>query len=247
MMEIGSPSWLEIIVQGAARMGLTVSPGQAHQFAVHGKSLLEWNQKINLTTINKPEQIAVKHFLDAIVPLDRLPAQGRLLDIGTGGGFPALPLKVMRPDLSMTLIDGIRKKVNFVKHVIRLLGLADIQALQVRAEALVHDKGWSGGFEIIVCRALADLEDVLDLAVPLLAPQGCIIAYQGPQQSGSAPDDNDGTILTHGARRFRTTIHHYRLPYIGDPRSITIIEPAPYNPTDSTNSMNPTDPSGAGR
>jgi 16S rRNA (guanine527-N7)-methyltransferase len=223
-MEIGSPSWLEIIVEGAARMGLTVTAGQARQFALHGRCLLEWNRKINLTAITKPQDIAVKHFLDAIAPMVHLPAQGHLLDIGTGGGFPGLPLKVMMPELSMTLIDGVRKKINFVKHVIRQLQLEDIQASHVRAEALGRNRACAGGFQMIVCRALADLDHLLYLAVPLLAPEGRIIAYRGPQQSTPSTADADGAHLTCGNRRFRTAVHHYRLPYIGDARSITVLQ-----------------------
>jgi 16S rRNA (guanine527-N7)-methyltransferase len=223
-MEIGSSGWLDMIVEGAAQMGLKVASGQALQFARHAQSLLEWNRKINLTAITEPDEIAVKHFLDAIAPLELLPTQGCLLDIGTGGGFPGLPLKVIRPELSMTLIDGIRKKVNFVKHVIRLLGLHDIEALQVRAEDLRRDTQFAGRFDIIVCRALADLDKVLDLAVPLLAPQGCVVTYQGPWQSGLTSDGIESTILIHGTRRFRTSVHDYRLPFIGDARSITILQ-----------------------
>ena len=216
-MEIGSSSWLDIIVQGAARMGVTVTADQARQFALHGRSLLEWNRKINLTAITEPEEIAVKHFLDAIAPLNHLPARGQLLDIGTGGGFPGLPLKVMAPGLSMTLIDGIRKKINFVKHVIRQLQLQNIQALQTRAEELVRDSGSAGRFDIIVGRALADLDRLLDLAVPLLAPQGRIIAYQGPHDAHDA-------LIIRASRRFRTTVHQYHLPLIGDPRALTILQ-----------------------
>jgi 16S rRNA (guanine527-N7)-methyltransferase len=216
-MEIGSPSWLDIIVQGAARMGMAVTVEQARQFALHGRSLLEWNRRINLTAITKPEEIAVKHFLDAIAPLNHLPARGLLLDIGTGGGFPGLPLKVMAPELSMTLIDSIRKKINFVKHVIRQLDLQDIQALQTRAEELGRDSGYAGRFDVIVGRALADLDKFLDLAVPLLAPRGRIIAYQGPQDAHDA-------VITRASRRLRTVVHHYHLPFIGDPRSLTILQ-----------------------
>jgi 16S rRNA (guanine527-N7)-methyltransferase len=223
-MEIGSSNWLDFIVEGAAQMGLTVTAGQARQFALHGRCLLEWNRKINLTAITKPEDIAVKHFLDAIAPMVHLPAQGRLLDIGTGGGFPGLPLKVMMPQLSMTLIDGTRKKVNFVKHIIRQLELENIQALQVRAESLGRNRGYASGFQIVVCRALAEMDNLLDLAVPFLSPQGRIIAYQGSQRNTPSTADADGAHLTCGNRRFRTAVHHYRLPYIGDARAITIIE-----------------------
>jgi 16S rRNA (guanine527-N7)-methyltransferase len=223
-MEIGSPDWLDIIVEGAARMGLTVTESQARQFAVHGQCLLEWNRRINLTAITRPEDVAVKHFLDAIAPLVHLPAQGRLLDIGTGGGFPGLPLKVMRPELSVTLIDGVRKKINFVKHVIRQLGLENIQALQVRAEALECDRAYAGGFQMIVCRALADPERLFELAAPLLAPGGRIVAYQGPQGSGPSASEAHSTCLTLGERRFNATTYHYCLPFFGDARSVAVLE-----------------------
>lgn len=223
-MEIGSADWLDIIVQGAAQMGLTVTGDQVRQFALHGQCLLEWNRKVNLTTITKPEDVAVKHFLDAIAPTALLPAHGRLLDIGTGGGFPGLPLKVMIPELSMTLIDGVRKKINFVKHVIRQLELENIQALQARAEEMGRDKAFAGGFQVIVCRAVADLDQLLGLAVPLLAPRGRIVAYQGPRRSTPSATDADGAQLSWGNRRFQTTVHDYHLPYIGDARSIIILQ-----------------------
>jgi 16S rRNA (guanine527-N7)-methyltransferase len=223
-MEIGSPDWLDVIVEGAARMGLTVTESQARQFAIHGQCMLEWNRRINLTAITRPEDVAVKHFLDAIAPLVHLPAQGRLLDIGTGGGFPGLPLKVMRPELSVTLIDGVRKKINFVKHVIRQLGLENIQALQVRAEALGCDRSFMGGFQVVVCRALADLDKLIDLAAPFLTPQGCIVAYQGPRPGTPSATRADGAQLTCGSRRFKTTVHDYRLPVIGDARSVMVLQ-----------------------
>lgn len=223
-MEIGSPSWLDIIMDGAAQMGLAVTVDQARQFAVHGRCLLEWNRSINLTAITKPEDVAVKHFLDAIAPLAHLPAHGRLLDIGTGGGFPGLPVKVMRPELFVTLIDGIRKKVNFVKYVIRQLELENIRALQARAEEMGRDMAYTGGFQTIVSRALAEPDHFLGLAAPLLAPQGRVIAYQGPHRSTSSETTPDGAYLTCGNRRFQVTVQHYRLPFIEDPRAIIILQ-----------------------
>ena len=224
-MEIGSPGWLDMITQGAAQMGLTVTAHQAHQFSVHGRCLLDWNRSINLTAITKPEDVAVKHFLDSIAPLAHFPVNGRLLDIGTGGGFPGLPVKVMRPELSMTLIDGVRKKVNFVKHVIRQLELEDIRVLQARAEDLGRDKACMGGFQMIIGRALTDPDKLLNLAAPLLGTRGRIIAYQGPRQGAPSPKCADSAQLVCGGRRFRATVHGYRLPFIGDARSITVFEP----------------------
>ena len=138
---IGSDAWIDLLVQGADRLGHSLSPDQARQMALHVQLLLEWNQRTNLTAITDPVHVAVKHCLDAIAPLHLLPEEGALLDIGTGGGFPGIPLKIMRPDLDMTLIDSVRKKISFVNHVIRQLHLPRIEALHVRAQTLAEQIG----------------------------------------------------------------------------------------------------------
>jgi hypothetical protein len=111
-----SSEWKKMVLRGARQLGIVLTPGQLDCFAQHATLLLEWNRKINLTAIVDPAEMAVKHYLDAIAPIKHIPLQGHLLDIGTGGGFPGIPLKVMRPDQPMTLIDGVRKKISFVKQ-----------------------------------------------------------------------------------------------------------------------------------
>jgi 16S rRNA (guanine527-N7)-methyltransferase len=221
-VEIGSETWLELLIEGAARLGVAMNREQAGQLALHGRQLLEWNQKVNLTAITDPEQIAVKHFLDAIAPLNHIPAHGRILDIGTGGGFPGLPLKVMRPGIPMTLIDGVRKKISFVQEMIRQLGLQRIEALHTRAEALAGQAAYAQGFQTIVCRALTDMDRIVKLAVPLLAPGGCILAYKGPQAKAPAGSADRPASIDAGGRRFRATLMAYRLPRLGDPRTIVV-------------------------
>ena len=129
-MQIGSDLWRQLIVKGAAEYDIDVTPLQADQFARHAGLLLEWNRKINLTAIVDPVQVAVKHYLDALIPLTHIPHDGPLLDVGTGAGFPGLVLKIMRPDQPMALIDGSRKKISFIKTIIRQLGLPQIEAIQ---------------------------------------------------------------------------------------------------------------------
>ena len=224
-MQIGSQEWTAMLSEGAARMGLTVRPAQAAQFATHARLLLEWNRKINLTAITDPTQVAVKHYLDAIAPLDHIPPGGRLLDIGTGGGFPGIPLKVMRPDQPMTLIDGVRKKVNFVKHVIRALRLNRIEALHTRAEDLKNDGQHSTGFEVIVCRALADPDAAIQLALPLLAEKGCLLVYHGPRAAVQHADSQFSVSINEHHCRLQRQTHTYKLPFLGDDRSVLILKP----------------------
>ena len=233
-----SAQWIEIVLQGAAQLGIDLDRTQAGLFSRHAALLLEWNRKINLTAIVDPARMAVKHYLDAVAPLNHIPAHGRLLDIGTGAGFPGIPLKIMRPEQPMTLIDGVRKKISFVKQAIRQLELPNIEAIQIRAEALAKTRDGDdfmrfstekriksspslvSPYDVIVCRALTDLQAVITLADPLLAPNGCIVAYQGPGQ-GTQPEKTDAGKTCFGYQR---QVHAYQLPILGDARKVTILQ-----------------------
>lgn len=188
-MKIGSDQWIRMVLDGATRLNLEISAQQAAQFAMHAQWLMEWNRKINLTAITDSEEVGVKHFLDAVAPMAHIPDEGHLLDMGTGGGFPGIPLKIMRPAQPMTLIDSVRKKISFVKHVIRHLSLENIEALHTRAEDMVKPGSDRGKYDVVVCRALADVEGAVNLALPLLKPSGKIVLYQGPRKNmGVVPD-----------------------------------------------------------
>jgi 16S rRNA (guanine527-N7)-methyltransferase len=217
MIKIGSDRWIDLVLDGARQLDVAVRHDQACQFAQHAQWLLQWNRKVNLTAITDSVQVAVKHFLDAIAPIQYIPAQGHLLDIGTGGGFPGIPLKILRPDQPMTLIDSVRKKANFVKHVIRQLALDGIEASHIRAEVLSLEYSGRGRFAVVVCRALADLKGAVRLAAPLLTPNGRIILYQGPQRC--LPDR-----LVVNEETYRHTTVTYSLPFIGDARRISVLE-----------------------
>ena len=156
-MDIGSQAWKDTIVEGAEQLGIDVQAGQADQFAAHALILKEWNQKINLTAIDSPMDMAVKHFLDSIISSRYIKPGSRLLDVGSGAGFPGIPLKVMIPSLDVILVDATRKKVSFLNHVIRRLHLSHITAIHSRIEDLQQE--WEGRFDVIVCRAFSSLDD----------------------------------------------------------------------------------------
>ena len=219
-MQIGSDAWIAKLIEGAGRLGHRLEAQQAHMMARHAQLLGEWNRRINLTAISDPLEVAVKHCLDAIAPLHLLPPDGKLLDIGTGGGFPGIPLKIMRPDLDMTLIDAVRKKISFVNHVIRCLGLSRIEALHVRAEALAGEQRFQGRYTVIVCRALADLTKVARLALPLLSGQGKIVVYQGPRDRSALGLDGSGP----GHHFLPAETVFYQLPFLGDKRQVAVLQ-----------------------
>ena len=228
VMQIGSKEWSDLIIDGAATFDIVLDHSHTDQFAIHAAELVKWNRKINLTTITNPLEVAVKHVLDSLTAA-RLITPGKiLLDIGSGGGFPGIPLKVLMPSLSVTLIDASRKKISFLKHVIRSLKLNNIEALHIRAEDLAADATYAQSYDVIISRALSSLKLLCRLALPLLMDEGVIIALKGDvvneelnDLQGRGLDDVDDSQTV--GRQFSVTVEKYNLPFLNSIRSIIII------------------------
>jgi 16S rRNA (guanine527-N7)-methyltransferase len=227
-MQIGSKEWSDLIIDGAATFDIVLDQSHTDQFAIHAAELVKWNQKTNLTAITDPLEVAVKHFLDSLPAVKFIPMDVTLLDIGSGGGFPGLPLKVLMPSLSVTLIDASRKKVSFLKHVIRTLKLDNIEALHMRAEDLANDPLYLDRFNVIVSRAVSSLKLFCRLALPLLVEDGVMIALKGGSvndevndlQGRGLVDGGDGKTVD---RQFCLTVEKFQLPFLSSARSIIII------------------------
>jgi 16S rRNA (guanine527-N7)-methyltransferase len=219
-MEIGSREWQNLITDGARDLGIEIDEGVTASFSIYALELINWNRKINLTAITNPRQIAIRHFLDSLAPAGFIPDRARLLDIGSGGGFPGIPLKILKPSISALLIDAVRKKINFLKHVLRTLLLEDIAALQIRSENLLKDHAHAYSFDVIISRALSDLRPFVNSALPLLASQGKIIAMKaavGQKELDAVRADLPGD-------RYSLDVENYRLPSIDALRSIVIVK-----------------------
>jgi len=228
-MEIGSEEWSRIIIDGAGEFGLAISSQQIQQLTLHTKELLFWNRKTNLTAITAPYEVAVKHILDSLACTAFLPATGTLLDIGSGGGFPAIPLKIVCPSLSLWMIDASRKKANFLKHIIRTLTLDDSQAHHLRAEDMACDDRYPHYFDVIVSRALSSLETFMNLALPLLKPGGLLICLKGPgvqaEIEAETRRQSGGSDATAGQRHIlRIEEKKYALPFLKEQRILVIIK-----------------------
>lgn len=180
-MEIGSKEWQQLIINESEPFDIHIDRSATQKFAVYAAELMKWNRKTNLTAITNPKDVAVKHFLDSIIPSRHIAAGSRVLDIGSGGGFPGIPLKILMPELSVTLIEASRKKVSFLKHAIRTLKLENIEACQSRAEIYARQPAACNSFDIIISRALGSIETIITLAAPLLAEKGIIIAMKGAE------------------------------------------------------------------
>ncbi len=181
-------SWQEILAAGMSGMGRPLDADQIDRFALFVDELKRWNKRINLTAITSDREIVVKHLLDSLTLTSILPSTGRLLDIGSGGGFPTIPLAIVLPGLSITSVDAVGKKIIFQRHIGRLLSLTNLTAIHARAETLADSD--PGGFDWIVSRAFSSVPLFARLALPVLKQDGTIVAMKGREgeQEASAAE-----------------------------------------------------------
>ena len=227
-MKIGSKEWSELIIEGARSFDLDLERHHTDLFAVHARELLHWNKTINLTRITDPSEVAIKHFVDSLAAAGHLIPGSTLLDIGSGSGFPGIPLKVVLPSVSVTLIDASRKRVSFLKHVIRTLKLSDIEACHIRVEDLAMEPGHFERFGFIVSRALTDLKSFVSQASSLLKGDGVIIAFKGQVEQRklkmlNAKGLNIGADGGASQQQYLITHQRYSLSGLGSKRSIVFI------------------------
>lgn len=173
---------IESIVPLCAEFGVCLTDTMVEQLNTYGNLLLEWNEKINLTAITEPKEVLYKHFYDCILFLKHtdLPKNASLVDVGTGAGFPGMVLKIVRPDLKVTLLDSLNKRLVFLNDVIEKLGLSDIKTLHLRAEEAGKSKQYRESFDFVTARAVAALPVLLELCIPLLKVGGKFVAMKGP-------------------------------------------------------------------
>ncbi len=219
---VASEGWKKILRDGSAEMGLAIGRAESDCLGLHAAELMKFNQKMNLTAIREPVKVAANHYLDSLAALPFLPSEGRLLDIGSGGGFPGIPLKVLRPGLRLVLIDSSRKKVSFLKHAIRTLKLEGAQAVQARAQELSEQDGFARSFDIVVSRALCKLEDFFSMGRPFLNAGGRMLGWKG----GDVADELKGLqdrLQDPDIARFSIQVHSYLLPLTHGKRSLVIL------------------------
>jgi 16S rRNA (guanine527-N7)-methyltransferase len=195
----------EHIVNGSNELGVRVSGHQADMMMTHAKQLMIWNKKTNLTAIKDPMQIAEKHFIDSIAAISFFGNEKTLVDMGAGGGFPGIVIKIMNPDLKVVMIDSSRKKINFLKHVIRTLHLENIDAIHSRVEDLHENDMYKEKFDAIISRAFTELSGFVAMAFPFLSKGGSIYAMKGK----NADQEITPAILN----RFDLKSNHYQLPF----------------------------------
>jgi 16S rRNA (guanine527-N7)-methyltransferase len=169
----------ELLVKGASHFGIRLGERVVEAFDLYLRELVKWNEKMNLTAIRSEKGVVLKHFLDSMSVFPHLPKISFLLDIGSGAGFPGIPLKMIQPSLEVTLIDSVRKKVDFQRHIIRKLGLKGVFTIHGRVQDQEILKMMQGQFEAVISRAFADLKTLLPFALPFVQKGGFVLAMRG--------------------------------------------------------------------
>lgn len=178
---------MELLRAGAGEWGLELSPEQIEAFEIYYRELVAWNEKVNLTSITDYEEVQAKHFLDSLSCLQVLgdcPAEMSCIDIGSGAGFPGLPIKIVQPNMVLTLLEATGKKAAFLDHIVERLGLTEVQVLRARAEDLGQDAKYRESFQVALARAVAELAVLVEYALPLLQLDGVFVAQKGSEVEG---------------------------------------------------------------
>ena len=162
------------------KINIEISDKQIEKFFDYMNLLLEWNEKINLTAITEPEDIILKHFVDCATILKYIKDEDKIIDIGTGAGFPGIPLKILNEKLDITLMDSLNKRINFLNEIINKLDLKNIVAIHARAEELARNKEYREKFDIATSRAVANLSTLSEYMLPMTKINGQSICMKGP-------------------------------------------------------------------
>jgi 16S rRNA (guanine527-N7)-methyltransferase len=210
----------DLLKSGAEEIGVKLTPDQVADFTVYLHELLAWNKKVNLTAITKEEDVIVKHFLDSLILLKAFQVTNQsFVDIGAGGGFPGIPIKIVKPEISLVLVDSVKKKVDFLDHMINKLHLRGAGALWGRVEDAARNR--RERFDVSVSRALAPLNVLIEYSLPFVKVGGLAVALKGEDVSEELADCQNA--LKEMGGRLKEVIK-VKLPTTDIIRSIVVIE-----------------------
>lgn len=216
------------LIAGARALGLNLTPVQQAGFQTYYQELVDWNQKFNLTAITEYEQVQVRHFLDSLSCLLAREARqilcrpgSRVVDIGSGAGFPGIPLKLAFSLAQFTLVEATGKKVSFLKHVISVLGLESVTPIHGRAEELARDPAHRQQYDLALARAVAELPVVVEYALPFCRVGGWVVAQKGEAGAAEAWSAERAIALLGGSLRRVVPVE---LPGLPEDRSLVVIE-----------------------
>jgi 16S rRNA (guanine527-N7)-methyltransferase len=222
---------LTLLAQGCQQLGFALNEGQLAQFELFYQELVTWNQKLNLTAITEYQEVQTKHFLDALVGLpilaevlgEPLPITRPLhcIDVGTGAGFPGIPLQIALPRMRWTLMDGTGKKVQFLRQLVAKLGLAHVNLVQGRAEELGRESAYRAQFDLVTARAVAPLNTLVEYLLPLVRGEGWAMIYKGASAPQEFMEARQAIELLGGETVRLAPVH---VPFLDEKRFVLLIK-----------------------
>jgi 16S rRNA (guanine527-N7)-methyltransferase len=206
-----------------ALLGITLTARQVSAFERYEEALLEWNSRFNLTAIRDMEGIRSKHFLDSLscllVMRDNPP--GRLIDVGTGAGFPGIPLKIILRDMRLTLVESVGKKAEFCRHIISTLRMENVNVVQSRAEELGKDRKHREQYDWAVARAVANMPALMEYLLPLVKIGGTVVSQKGENGPAEAHSAEKAIRMMGGRLR---QLHPVTLPGVAEERYLIVLD-----------------------
>ena len=216
---------MQYLYAGATRLGLKLQPQQIEQFHVYYQELIDWNQRINLTSITAFREVQIKHFLDSLTVILAIKSVASknlsLIDVGSGAGFPGLPLKIAFPNINLVLLEATAKKAAFLHHLTQKLNLNNVEVLVGRAEEIAHRAQYRQRFDVVLSRAVATLPALIELTLPLCAVKGRTII----QKKGDIEDElSKATRAIEILGGSQPELKKIKLPELTDDRYLVIID-----------------------
>ncbi len=190
--------FFEIIQKYLEKIDVKLNESQIEKFYIYMNTLLAWNEKMNLTAIINPNEIILKHFIDSIIISKYVHENANVVDVGTGAGFPGIPLKIVRNDINMILIDSLNKRINFLQEVIKELKLSKIEAIHSRVEEFARKKEYREKFDYATSRAVANLSTLSEYLVPLIKIGGRCICMKGPNVDDEIMEGKNAILILGG-------------------------------------------------
>src|SRR3972149_3208260 len=223
-------NWPQLLLQAASDLGINLTEEQVLLFTHYYREITAWNEKINLLSRSSSGDILLKNFIDSLTPLPFLShKKSTLLDMGSGGGFPGIPLKIACDTLKVSLLESARKKTSFLKHLIRTLQLPKITVIHGRAENLQTNGAYRNTFDVVISKAVFKLPEFLLLGACFLAPSGILIAMKGEKVREEIDAANPAAAAS---GLYLSGSHSVTLPVTGDRRRILIYKKAYKSETD---------------